>query len=97
MSIPFATARRDLIWRPRSVSASAHGTMGFMEDAAAQIQVAAKKRTRAKEAFDRADAELRDLLIAARAGGMGPSEMARLTGFTREWVARIAPEPKKTP
>jgi hypothetical protein len=67
-----------------------------MEDAATQIQAAAKKRARAKEAFDRADTELRDLLIAARADGMGPSEMSRLTGFTREWAARIAPEPKKT-
>jgi DNA invertase Pin-like site-specific DNA recombinase len=67
-----------------------------MEDAATKIQAAARKRARAKEAFDRTDAELRDLLIEARADGMGPSEMARLTGFTREWVARIAPEPKKT-
>jgi DNA invertase Pin-like site-specific DNA recombinase len=66
-----------------------------MEDAATQIQAVARKRARAKEAFDRADTELRDLLVEARAGGMGPSEMARLTGFTREWVARIAPEPKR--
>lgn len=66
-----------------------------MEDAAIKIQAAARKRARAKEAFDRTDAELRDLLIEARADGMGPSEMARLTGFTREWVARIAPESKR--
>lgn len=68
--------------------------MGFMEDAATQIQSAARKRARAKEAFDRADTELRDLLVEARADGMGPSEMSRLTGFTREWVSKIAPAPK---
>ncbi|GAA2484988.1 hypothetical protein GCM10010406_21550 [Streptomyces thermolineatus] len=65
-----------------------------MDDLATQIQAAAKKRARAKDAFDRADAELRDLLVKGRADGIGPSELARLTGFTREWVAKIAPASK---
>jgi hypothetical protein len=56
-----------------------------------EIQAAAKKRARAEKAFLDADAELRQLLVRGRAGGKGPSEMARLTGFTREWVAKIAP------
>lgn len=68
--------------------------MSGMDDLATQIQAAAKKRVRAKEALDRADAELRDLLVKGRAGGIGPSELARLTGFTREWVAKIAPASK---
>ena len=59
-----------------------------------EIQAAAKKRARAEKAFNDADAELRDLLVKGRAEGKGPSHMAKLTGFTREWVARIAPLPK---
>ncbi|MFF7411586.1 hypothetical protein [Streptomyces lydicus] len=66
-----------------------------MSDAATEIQAAARKRTKAKEAFDRADQELRDLLVKWRAEGEGPSDMARWSGFTREWVAKIAPDPKK--
>ncbi|MFK0124928.1 hypothetical protein ACIQSP_16630 [Streptomyces nigra] len=59
-----------------------------------EIQAAAKKRAEAEEAFKRADEELRSLLVKGRAKGKGPSHMAKLTGFTREWVARIAPAAK---
>jgi hypothetical protein len=59
-----------------------------------EIQAAAKKRARSEAAFKRDDEELRVLLVKGRAEGKGPSHMAKLTGFTREWVARIAPEPK---
>lgn len=59
-----------------------------------EIQAAAKKRARAEKAFNDADAELRQLLVKGRAEGKGPSHMAKLTGFTREWVAKIAPDPK---
>lgn len=62
-----------------------------------EIQAAAKKRTRAEDAFKRADDELRDLLVRGRAAGLGPSHMAKLTGFTREWVSKIAPDPDATP
>lgn len=65
-----------------------------MNDLDERIQAAAKKRARAEKAFNDADAELRELLVAGRAAGLGPSHMAKLTGFTREWVARIAPLPK---
>jgi hypothetical protein len=68
--------------------------MGLMDDLDVEIQAAAKKRARAEEAFNRADAELRALLVQGRAAGKGPSHMAKLTGFTREWVAKIAPAPK---
>lgn len=60
-----------------------------------EIQAAAKKRARAEKAFNDADAELRQLLVQGRAAGKGPSHMAKLTGFTREWVAKIAPDPKR--
>lgn len=71
----------------------AHGSMCFMEEIRDRVQAAAKKRARAKDAFTRADAELRDLLVTARNEDIGPSELARLTGLTREWVAKIAPDP----
>lgn len=61
-----------------------------------EIQAAAKKRARAEKAFNDADAELRALLVKGRAANKGPSHMAKLTGFTREWVARIAPDPNKS-
>lgn len=62
-----------------------------------RIVAATKRRIRAENAFHAADAELRELLVEGRAAGKGPSHMAKLTGFTREWVAKIAPgsEPKK--
>jgi hypothetical protein len=65
-----------------------------MDDLDERIQSAAQRRTQAEQAFTRADAELRELLIEGRAAGKGPSHMAKLTGFTREWVARIAPAAK---
>jgi hypothetical protein len=68
--------------------------MCFMDALDMEIQAAAKKRARAEKALSDADAELRELLVKGRAQGKGPSHMAKLTGFTREWVARIAPLPK---
>lgn len=75
--------------------ATAHGIMRCMDEFDERLQAAAKKRTRAKDAFDRADAELHALLREGRyERSKGPSHMAKLTGFTREWVAKIAPDPK---
>lgn len=65
-----------------------------MDELDERIQAAAKKRARAEDALKRADDELRELLVEGRAAGKGPSHMAKLTGFTREWVARIAPQSK---
>lgn len=61
-----------------------------------EIQAAAQERAELEAAFKRADEKLRGLLVKGRAKGKGPSHMAKLTGFTREWVARIAPEPKSS-
>ncbi|WP_327223073.1 hypothetical protein OG229_02695 [Streptomyces platensis] len=60
-----------------------------------EIQAAAQERADAEEALKVADAKLRALLVKGRAAKKGPSHMAKLTGFTREWVAKIAPDPKK--
>jgi hypothetical protein len=65
-----------------------------MDELDERIQAAAKKRARAEEALKRADDELRTLLVEGRSAGKGPSHMAKLTGFTREWVAKIAPAAK---
>lgn len=70
--------------------------MCSMSDAATEIQEAARERAEAKDAYERADDRLRDLLVKWRAKGEGPSDMARWSGFTREWVAKIAPDPKRT-
>jgi hypothetical protein len=72
----------------------AHAMLVSM-DAETELRAAAKKRAKSKEAFDRDDAEVRRLLVKWRAEGVGPSDMARWTGFTREWVAKIAPAPSK--
>ncbi|MFI6560347.1 hypothetical protein [Streptomyces sp. NPDC050534] len=65
-----------------------------MTDAETEIRQAAKKRERSKAAFDRDDAALRALFVEWRAKGIGPSDMARWSGMTREWVAKIAPAAK---
>ncbi|WP_405673160.1 hypothetical protein [Streptomyces sp. NBC_01530] len=65
-----------------------------MTDAETEIRQAAKKRERSKAAFERDDAALRALFVEWRAKDVGPSDMARWSGMTREWVAKIAPLPK---
>src|SRR5947207_2804137 len=67
--IPFAIALRDLDWRTRSATVTICVTMSGMDALDMEIQAAAKKRTRAEEAFKRADEELRDLLVRGRAEG----------------------------
>ncbi|QIP87596.1 hypothetical protein GLX30_30240 [Streptomyces sp. Tu 2975] len=94
MRIAFAVEIRDHYARSRSADGVAYANMCCMDTLDLEIQTAAKKRARAEKAFNDADAELRALLVKGRAEGKGPSHMAKLTGFTREWVAKIAPAPK---
>ncbi|MEU0355685.1 hypothetical protein [Streptomyces cyaneofuscatus] len=70
--------------------------MSGMDALDQEIQNAARQRTDAEREFLRADVHLKELLVKGRAAGLGPSEMAKLTGFTREWVSKIAPDPKKS-
>lgn len=67
--------------------------MCLMTTAEEEIRAAARKRERSKAAFERDDAALRELFVKWRADGVGPSDMARWSGMTREWVAKIAPDP----
>lgn len=67
---------------------------GMTSEAEAQIREAARKREKSKAAFERDDAALRALFVQWRGQGVGPSDMARWSGLTREWVAKIAPAPK---
>ena len=71
----------------------AHGNMCCVTTAEEEIRAAARKRERSKAAFERDDAALRELFVKWRADGVGPSDMARWSGMTREWVAKIAPDP----
>lgn len=67
--------------------------MCCVTEAEEEIRAAARKRERSKAAFERDDAALRQLFVKWRADGVGPSDMARWSGLTREWVAKIAPDP----
>ena len=94
MSTRIAFAVRVHNARLRSAFATFCVTMCAMDALDMEIQAAAQERAEAEAAFKRADEKLRALLVKGRAAKKGPSHMAKLTGFTREWVARIAPEPK---
>jgi hypothetical protein len=54
------------------------------------LRETAERRALALRDFEECDGELRDLIIQGRATGHGPSHMARLTGFTRDWVSRLS-------
>ncbi|MFI7294014.1 GIY-YIG nuclease family protein [Streptomyces sp. NPDC050121] len=69
-------------------------TTAEVSKAEAEIRAATERRARAVAAFERDDTALRELFVAWRAQGVGPSDMARWSGMTREWVAKIAPAPK---
>ena len=94
MSTRIAFAVRVHNARPRSAFATGCVNMGTMDALDMEIQTAAQERTEAEAAFKRADERLRALLVKGRAQGLGPTHMAKLTGFTREWGAKIAPLPK---
>lgn len=64
------------------------------DKACEELTAASEQWRRSKAEFQEADAELRALLRQARAQGVGPSDMARWSGMTREWVAKIAPASK---
>ena len=91
-----AFAHRDHNTRSHSANALSCVTMAHMERAALleEIRTAAQHRAAAEQAFKDADARLKALLVQGRAANIGPSEMGRASGFTREWVAKIAPEVK---
>lgn len=71
--------------------------MRLMTTAEEEIRAAARKRAKSKAAFDRDDKALRELFVKWRAAGEGPSDMARWSDMTREWVAKIAPDPNAAP
>lgn len=65
------------------------------DKACQELTEASERWHHSKAALREADDELRTLLRQARAQGVGPSDMARWSGMTREWVAKIAPDPKR--
>jgi hypothetical protein len=57
-----------------------------LENALKNAAAAFQKR---KAAYETARTNLNSLIFDAKEEDAGPSEIARATGFTREWVAKI--------
>lgn len=78
-------------WRSVAAAAELGDLPANLDDFDRKLVEAAHVRHRAKEELLAAHEELRGAVAEGRAAGKGPSHMAKLTGFTREWVAKIAP------
>lgn len=83
-------------WRSAAEPAIPSDLPAGLDDLDLEIVEAARQRLASKAELEEADQELRALVTEGRAAGLGPSALARLTGFTREWVAKIAPDPRKS-
>lgn len=57
-----------------------------------ELTAAGRQWHRSKAALKEADAELRALLVEGRRQGIPLVRLAELSGFTREWVAKVAPK-----
>jgi predicted GIY-YIG superfamily endonuclease len=78
-------------WRSVAAAAELNDLPDDLDEFDLRLVEVARARHQAKEELLAADEELRELVAEGRAQGLGPSHLARLTGFTREWVAKIAP------
>ena len=65
------------------------------EDLAARMKQSAIRFRRTKATYEAARADLISLIFDAQEEGSGPSEIARATGFTREWVGKVIAAEKK--
>jgi hypothetical protein len=65
------------------------------DDLAARMKTSAAFFKRKKAEYERARGDLNSLIFDADEQGSGPSEIARVTGFTREWVAKLIAAEKK--
>ncbi|MFI5992424.1 GIY-YIG nuclease family protein [Streptomyces sp. NPDC051362] len=81
-------------WRSVTAAAELGDLPAGLDDFDYRLVEAARVRHEAKRELLEADAELREAVVEGRAADKGPSHMAKLTGFTREWVAKIAPAAK---
>lgn len=81
-------------WRSVVAAAELDDLPNDLDEFDLRLVDVARARHQAKEELLAADVELRKLVAEGRAAGLGPSRMAKLTGFTREWVAKIAPAPR---
>jgi hypothetical protein len=82
-------------WRSTAEPAALADLPQDLDELDIEIGTAARQRLLAKKELEASDRELKALVAEGRASGLGPSHMAKLTGFTREWVAKIAPDPKR--
>lgn len=67
----------------------------MQEDLAARMKMSAARFRRTKTAYESARADLNSLMFDAQEDGAGPSEIARATGFTREWAAKVVAAERK--
>jgi hypothetical protein len=65
------------------------------EELAARMKQSANRFKRTKSAYEAARADLYSLIFDADEDGSGPSEIARASGFTREWAAKVIAAEKK--
>jgi hypothetical protein len=65
------------------------------EDLAARMKQSAARFRRTKSAYETARADLYSLIFDADEEDCGPSEIARASGFTREWVSKVIAAEKK--
>lgn len=65
------------------------------DDLAARMKSSAAYFRRQKTSYEKARGDLNSLIFDAQEEGAGPSEIARVTGFTREWVSKVITAEKK--
>lgn len=65
------------------------------EDLAARMKASATRFKRTKTTYEAARADLYSLIFDAQEEGSGPSEIARASGFTREWVSKVIASERK--
>ena len=65
------------------------------DELANQMKTSVAHFKRKKSDYEKARSDLNALIFDADAEEVGPSEIARATGFTREWVSKVIAAEKK--
>lgn len=65
------------------------------QDLLTRMHAARARFKRTKAAYEAARSDLNALIVEADEKDVGPSEIARESGFTREWVPKVIATEKK--
>jgi hypothetical protein len=68
---------------------------GVDNDLANRMRAGAAHFKDQKAGYEEARSDLNSLIFEAHEKDSGPSEIARVTGFTREWVSKVIAAEKK--